>query len=94
MNGLGAVPVVFAAWSEIEAAIADDVLTLPELLDLPSAMVGLADHYKETVVSGSLPSGQVAFRLNARGVLPDGRRFQLVYVDEASVARLTRIAVR
>lgn len=93
MHGLGAVPVVFAAWSEIEAAIADDVLTLPELLGLPSAMVGTADLYKETVVRGSLPSGQVAFRLNARGVLPDGRRFRLVYIDEASVARLTRIVV-
>lgn len=94
MHGLGQVPIVFAPWSEIEAAIADDVLTLPELLALPSAMVGTADFYKETVVTGSLPPGQVAFRLNAKGTLPDGRAFRLLYVDRASVALRTRIVIR
>lgn len=94
MHGTGSVPVVFARWEEIEGAVADDVLTLPELLALPSAMVGTADFYKETVKSGSLPPGQVAFEVNARGALPDGRSFQIVYVDRASVPRVTRIQIR
>ncbi|MEN8376971.1 MAG: hypothetical protein ABFS34_16205 [Gemmatimonadota bacterium] len=74
------VPIVFAEWSELAAAVADDVLTLDELLALPSAVVGTADHYKETVVTGSLTPGSVSFRIVARGTIPGGT-FRFRYVD-------------
>lgn len=77
VQGLGEVPIVFARWAEIEAAIADGVLTLPELLSLPSAVIGVADFYKHTAVRGSLPDGQLMFKINASGVLEDGRFFRL-----------------
>ena len=41
-RGLGAVPVYFVLWSEIQAATADDILTIGELQNLPSLLVGTA----------------------------------------------------
>ena len=82
LHGLDEVTIVFASWADLSAAIADDVLTLPELLALPSAVIGAADFYKETVVTGSLEPRAVAFRLVARGTLPDGTSFRLQYVDQ------------
>lgn len=79
MRGLGAVPIVFAQWSEIQTAISDGVLTLPELLGLPSAMVGTAESYKETDIlgfSGPHGAGKGMFKITARGTLPDGRSFR------------------
>jgi hypothetical protein len=46
-RGTGAVPVWFIAWSELEAAMADDVLTMNELRALPSGQVGYAIHFDE-----------------------------------------------
>ena len=71
LRGLGAVPVWFVDWPELEAAIADDVLTISELAALPSLRVGAATFYHETlhptggakqnkltlVASGSLTGG-------------------------------------
>lgn len=93
LHGTGAVPVVFARWSEIELAIADDAITLPELLALPSAMLGSAHFYKETVTTGALPSGQVSFKLVARGTV-DGRGFRLHYTESAgNQQRRTQIVI-
>jgi hypothetical protein len=78
------VPMVFAAWSEIQAAKADGVLTLPELLALPSAIVGTADQYTETDIfgiSGPLGAGRGMYKITARGSLMDGRSFRL-HVNE------------
>lgn len=76
-RGLGAVPVVVARWNEIEAAMSDGVLTLPELLDLPSAMVGVADTYVANYVNGPLPLGFVMHKIVASGTLPNGRSFRV-----------------
>lgn len=93
LHGTGAVPVVVAAWSDIEEAIADGVLTLPELLALPSAVDGTADFYKETVVTGNLPPGQVAFKLVATGALSDGSGFRLHYTEVAPGSSRTRLVI-
>jgi hypothetical protein len=79
-----AVPIVFAAWSEVRAAINDGILTLPELLALPSAVVGTATQYVETDifgVSGPLGAGRGMYKITARGTLPGGASFRL-HVDE------------
>lgn len=93
LQGLGGVPLVFARWSEIEGAMADGVLTLPELLGLPSAVVGTAGMYKETFVNGPLPPGQLMLKLKAFGTLTDGRTFQL-HTSESPKRRATRIEIR
>ncbi len=68
-RGLGAVPVWFVRVDELEAAVADDVLTIGELEGLPSLMVGSARSYREI-----LRPGRSIF-YNANGTLEDGRSF-------------------
>lgn len=76
-RGLGHVPVVFARWSEIEAAMSDMVLTLPELLELPSAMVGSADRFIGVYANGAPPEHRLMNKVSASGTLPDGREFRI-----------------
>jgi hypothetical protein len=81
--GLGAVPIVFALWTEVQAA-AGGGLSLNELLALPSAIVGSAGFYKETDIlgiSGPLGAGRGSYKINASGTLADARTFSL-HVDE------------
>lgn len=76
-RGLGAVPIWFVGWSEMEAAIADDVLTIGELEALPSLRQGSASYYRETLRPGESPSPRAAgIQLTARGELMDGSRFR------------------
>jgi hypothetical protein len=86
-RGLGDVPVVFARWDEIQAAMADAVLTLPELLALPSAMVGSADHFVALYVNGPAPDNRLMNRLSASGDLPDGRTFRVSAVESNAGTR-------
>jgi len=77
-RGLGAVPVWFVTWSELEAAIADDMLTIGELEALPSLRRGSADHYNEIVYPWqNAKNGNGDLRIVARGELEDGGRFRL-----------------
>jgi hypothetical protein len=78
-RGLGAVPIVFVEWSEVQGATAGG-LTLPELLALPSAVIGQADRYHETDVygvSGPLGPGRGMYKIMARGTLEGGGSFSL-----------------
>lgn len=86
-RGLGDVPVVFARWEEIETAMADATLTLPELLALPSAMVGSADHFVATYENGPPPDDRLMNKMTASGSLPDGRSFRVKAVESASGTR-------
>jgi hypothetical protein len=75
-HGLGAVPVWFVTWAELEAAIADGVLTIGELESLPSLLKGTASFFTETLHPGEAANvGMLTFV--ARGVLDDGRTFQV-----------------
>jgi len=79
-----AVPIVFASWAEVQAATADGVLTLPELLALQSARIGTASQYTETDIfgiSGPLGAGRGMYKISARGALSNGGRFSL-HVNE------------
>lgn len=74
--GLGAVPVWFVSWPELEAAVADDEMTIGELARLPSLMVGSASIYSETLnpSGGALVPRDVTVAI---GALEDGRAFRL-----------------
>jgi hypothetical protein len=74
LHGLGAVPVWFVRWPALQAAIADDTLTIGELVSL-QPLVGSATAYQETL----RPTGEVkvsTIEFSARGSLVDGRSFQ------------------
>ena len=76
--GLGAVPIYFVKWEKLQAAVADNVLTMPELNALVAAgegVVGLATFYSSELH----PSGGTAvphFDVSAHGRLSNGKRFQ------------------
>ena len=77
--GLGAVPVWFVSWPELEAAMADEMLTMVELEGLPSLLIGSASFYTETL-HPSDPSMVVRspmIEYQAFGLLEDGRSFQV-----------------
>lgn len=69
LQGLGAVPVWLASWPEVEATIADGVLTVPELEGLPSLLKGSASFFTEDLIIDRKLTAV------AIGALEDGRRF-------------------
>jgi hypothetical protein len=96
-KGLGAVPIVFVSWSEIQSAIADGELYLPELLALPSAILGTAHSYNEVDIlgiSGPHGAGRGMYKISARGSLPDGRSFRLHVNEVLGQLRVVEIEFR
>ena len=97
-SGLGSVPVWFVRWTELQAAIADDVLTIGELRSLPSLIVGTASFFEAVEQPGSFRPqgfGNGKIEVIALGMLSDGRRFiftsREMGIDQVSVQRRTRI---
>jgi hypothetical protein len=92
--GLGAVPIVFVRWSEVQGALGGG-LTLPELLALPSAIVGTADFYKETDIlgiSGPHGAGRGSYKINASGSFADATTFRLHVNEVLGELRVVEIA--
>jgi len=81
-DGMGAVPVYFVRWSELQAAIADDNLTIGELNALPSLLVGFAADYTVQILDTNQGNRHGNSTLISRGVLEDGRSFQFYYHEE------------
>jgi hypothetical protein len=81
LHGMGAVPTWFVAWSELEAAGADGVLTTAELAALPSLQVGEASSFLETIRNGVPPQRGGSEEVIATGKLMDGRSF-VVHINE------------
>ncbi len=74
LHGLGAVPVLFVSWPELQGALSDGVLTMPELSGLSTLMTGSASSYQEVLH----PSGGAKISIGefqAKGLLNDGRQF-------------------
>jgi len=77
-RGLGAVPIWFVHLGEIEAAVADDVLTIGELAGLPSLKKGEAKFYNEVLRPGeSHPITGGSIKYNANGTMEGGRSFRV-----------------
>ena len=74
-RGTGAVPVWFVRWSELQGAVADDLLTIGELAALPSLMVGSASFFLESVRNDTRGQRGGNEALVASGTLTDGRTF-------------------
>jgi hypothetical protein len=76
LQGLGDVPVWFVAWPDLQAAIADTMLTMSELEALSPRLIGSASFYNETLhPTGAAVKPMINFV--AHGTLVDGRSFQV-----------------
>jgi hypothetical protein len=82
MTGRGAVPVWFFTQAEVEAAMADGVVTVDELAALPSRLIGTAATYTE-LLHPSQSNAQPMIQFTAEGALADGRSF-LVDVSQGA----------
>jgi hypothetical protein len=90
LEGNGAVPILFVRWEELEAAVADNRVTLTELQRMSSVMQGSATFFQETLH----PTGgaqQTMLEINAYGALEDGRPFEY-HVTEVK-GDLVRVAI-
>jgi hypothetical protein len=76
LHGLGAVPVWFVKVHEIEAAMADEVLTIGELGALPSLARGSAAFYEE-ILHPSFLAKVAQLQLNGSGLLENGLAFRV-----------------
>jgi hypothetical protein len=101
MRGSGAVPIWFVSWPALEAAIADDRLTIAELLSMPSLRKGTATMFEMTQQPGVMRpqgAGNGKIEIVARGSLEDGTSFSLevreMGVDQVSVLRHISIVFR
>jgi hypothetical protein len=79
--GLGAVPVWFLSWSEMQGLLADRIVTVGELGSASTLRQGLANVYHETLhppaVGPLTDAAQVGFiTIEAAGVLELGEQFQ------------------
>jgi hypothetical protein len=91
-RGLGAVPVWFTSWPELQGAVADDVLTITELASLESLRIGSATFYAENLHPTAPPglggAQQGHISIDAHGYLDDGTRFQFQTVARGLSADL------
>ena len=85
-----AMPIWFVSWAELAAAINDDVLTIDELMALPSLLKGEAMFYSETLhpLEAAL---QTMTDVVAFGLLPDGRTFTYRATETHSTLRDVKI---
>jgi hypothetical protein len=91
-TGLGDMPVWFVSWPELEAAIADGVLTIGDLASLPSLIVGTASFYTETLrPHGAALVPGISFV--ARGDLEDGRSFRVQATSNDGAGRVTNTRI-
>lgn len=90
-RGTGAVPVWFVAWPELEAALADNRLTIGELRSMRSLQIGHAIRFDETLL---LTQTAQTFAINmvASGDLLDGRPFEFKF--GARNGRLKEIQIK
>src|SRR5438034_6998022 len=82
LHGTGAVPVWFVRWPELQAAIADDELTIGELAALPSLLSGSASFFLESIRNDIVQQRGGNEALIASGTLTDGRSFQVEITEK------------
>jgi hypothetical protein len=95
-RGEGAVPIYFVEVGELRDATADGVLTIQEVIALPSLKKGYAIEYQFVQLNSSRANSFGTAREGhtqtaARGLLEDGRSFQLYRHTEGRLATNVKI---
>jgi hypothetical protein len=90
--GLGAVPIWFVSWDDLQTAISDDLLTLDELQAMSSLRIGMATTYRE-VLHPTEAADVPSLTIEAQGVLTDGTSFQLRHHGSEGDGIDTRIQI-
>lgn len=85
--GLEAMPIWLAPWEQLEAAMADDMLTIGELEAI--AVKGQATFFRET-----LQPSKLKLQMVGRGTLDDGRSFLFSSEETHGAIQATHIEVR
>ena len=88
------VPVWFVRWSELESAIADDILTIEELAGLPSLLRGEADFFTETLHPLGGEAQQTMISLVASGLLENGHKFSFQATATKENNRLNHVKIQ
>lgn len=91
LSNTGPMPIWFVSWSELQAAMADDVLTIGELAGLPSLLIGAATSFSETLHPFGAAK-QTMTLIVASGTLADGRKFAYQATETHNTIRHVRIA--
>ena len=76
VRGSGAVPIWFVAWPELQASMSDSILTIAELVVLPSLRIGHASFYQESIMNSTQGQRHPSSATNARGLTDDGKPFR------------------
>jgi hypothetical protein len=91
--GLGAVPVWFVPWAELQTAMADGNLTIPELLAIPSLQMGSAGSFHETL-HPSEAAQQAELTMVASGSISTGQTFFLQVAANGDPLSLKNVIIR
>ncbi len=74
-SGLGAVPIYFVEWAELQPAVADRILTITDLRAMQTLKVGYASFFSVELHPSN--AAQVPhIEISAHGILQEGRQFQ------------------
>jgi hypothetical protein len=92
LNNTGAMPIWFVSWTDLQAAIADGVLTIGELAALPSRVIGTATLYCETLHPSGMAQ-QTMITIVASGFLADGRKFTYQATGTKEENRLNHVKI-
>ena len=96
--GLGTVPVWLVSWPELQAAIADGVLTITELAALPSLRVGSASFFRETLHPSATVPGSGAhvseLTMVGSGNLSGGQSFFLQVAANGENLELKNVIIQ
>jgi hypothetical protein len=85
-------PIWFVSWTELQTAIEDDFLTIQELFDMDSLLIGTAKSYTETLHPFGFAQ-QTMISIVASGILEDGRKFSYQATGTKEDNRLNHVKI-
>lgn len=90
LDNTAPMPIWFVSWTELQTAIADDILTIEELTAMPTLLVGAATSFTETL-HPSEGAQQTKTTIVASGFLEGGRKFTYQATETKNTLRHVKI---
>jgi hypothetical protein len=85
-------PIWFVSWTELQTAMEDDNLTIEELVNMDSLLIGTAKSYTETLHPFGFAQ-QTMISIVASGFLEDGRKFSYQATGTKEDNRLNHVKI-